>query len=65
MIDNVAVSAAEVILWRVWLPIVLALAGMLILARGERGRRRLRAAEAAIRAETVPASAVQHAGQTT
>ena len=65
MIDNAASGAAETMLWRVWLPTVLAIGGLLTLARGERSRRRLRAAEAEIPEESVPASAVQHAGQPT
>lgn len=65
MINNAADSANEVILWRLWLPVVLAAGGLVTLARGVRSRSRLRIAEAEVRNdhETRPAGAVQHAGQ--
>lgn len=67
MINNAANAAGEVVLWRLWLPIVLGLGGLITLARGVRNRARLRIAEAVVRAdhETTPAGAVQHAGQPT
>ena len=66
MIDNAANTATEIILWRLWLPIVLAVGGLATLARGVRGGSRLRIAEAAADDhETSPTGAVQHAGQPT
>lgn len=67
MIKNAADSANEVILWRLWLPIVLAIGGLVTVARGVRNRARLRASEAVVRSEpeAAPTGAVQRAGQPT
>jgi high-affinity iron transporter len=67
MISNAATAAHESVLWRIWLPMVLAVAGLLVLARGVRSQRKLRAADHAVRdqPEAAPERAVEHAGQPT
>ncbi|MBO0812788.1 MAG: hypothetical protein J2P23_12185, partial [Microlunatus sp.] len=59
MINNASAAIGESMLWRVWLPIVLAIGGLLTLARGVRSQRRLRAERPP--APTQPA--VQQAGR--
>jgi len=64
-INNAAGSATEAVLWRLWLPIVLALGGLVTLGRGLRNLRRLRVAELTVRDHVAGPAARQQAGQPT